>query len=637
MTFDELTQALTNARQSLLSQRGEQGHWEGELSSSALSTATTVCALRDYLRESTDPLVSKGELQHLCQRGLQWLADNQNEDGGWGDTIHSFSNISTTALCWGAFAGQEESFAGTNARCEQWLTTKAGGIDPDTLSLAIRRRYGKDHTFSVPILTALVLSGRLGSPTPRWDLIPQLPFELAAFPHQFFAALRMPVVSYALPALIAIGQLRHTHRPSRNPLLRWGRNAVRERTSRLLRTIQPTTGGYLEASPLTSFVSMSLIGAGRVDDPVVKEGVRFLVESVRPDGSWAIDSNLATWVTTLSFRALEVAPDASPALNNDEKRTIRKWLLKQQYRIEHPYTHAAPGGWAWTDLPGGVPDADDTPGALCALKLLLNSSSEDEAELNGAAAMGVEWLMNLQNRDGGIPTFCRGWGTLPFDRSSADLTAHTLRAWRAWEERLPASLRQRLPAARSNAIRFLVRQQRADGSWLPLWFGNQHVADDENPIYGTTRVLLGLVDEFRAGRGELAEVILRAQSWLLSSQNNDGGWGGGAGAPSSIEESAFALEALAALFRLANDRSGLASDASSKVSSLREAMERGAKFLIEATQCGTEFPASPIGFYFAKLWYYEALYPVIFAVSALGQVTSALQGTETEVASERVQ
>jgi squalene-hopene/tetraprenyl-beta-curcumene cyclase len=27
---------------------------------------------------------------------------------------------------------------------------------------------------------------------------------------------------------------------------------------------------------------------------------------------------------------------------------------------------------------------------------------------------------------------------------------------------------------------------------------------------------------------------------------------------------------------------------------------------------------SPIGFYFAKLWYFERLYPLIFLVSALG-------------------
>src|SRR5581483_874435 len=49
------------------------------------------------------------------------------------------------------------------------------------------------------------------------------------------------------------------------------------------------------------------------------------------------------------------------------KEELRAWLLHQQYRERHPYTGADPGGWAWTDLPGGVPDCDDTPGALLAL------------------------------------------------------------------------------------------------------------------------------------------------------------------------------------------------------------------------------------------------------------------------------
>ena len=42
---------------------------------------------------------------------------------------------------------------------------------------------------------------------------------------------------------------------------------------------------------------------------MIDEGVRFLVNSVRPDGSWPIDTNLATWVTTLSVNALAAAGD----------------------------------------------------------------------------------------------------------------------------------------------------------------------------------------------------------------------------------------------------------------------------------------------------------------------------------------
>ena len=44
-----LEQALAKARAALLAERGPHGHWEGELSSSALSTATAVTAL-DLMR-----------------------------------------------------------------------------------------------------------------------------------------------------------------------------------------------------------------------------------------------------------------------------------------------------------------------------------------------------------------------------------------------------------------------------------------------------------------------------------------------------------------------------------------------------------------------------------------------------------
>ena len=44
---------------------------------------------------------------------------------------------------------------------------------------------------------------------------------------------------------------------------------------------------------------------------------------------------------------------------------------------------------------------------------------------------------------------------------------------------------------------------------------------------------------------------------------------------------------------------------------------RGIDRLLELTKAGTEFTASPIGLYFASLWYSEKLYPQIFTVEAL--------------------
>ena len=59
--------------------------------------------------------------------------------------------------------------------------------------------------FRAPILAMCALCGRLGSGADAWRWVAPLPFELGACPHRWLQWLRLPVVSYALPALIAIG------------------------------------------------------------------------------------------------------------------------------------------------------------------------------------------------------------------------------------------------------------------------------------------------------------------------------------------------------------------------------------------------------------------------------------------------
>jgi squalene-hopene/tetraprenyl-beta-curcumene cyclase len=581
-----LDAALAQATRALRAEINPNGHWTGGLSSSALSTATAVVALRAVNREQHHELIAGG---------LRWLEQHQNADGGWGDTVKSRSNISTTALCWAALSRSEHTDC--IERAEAWLTRAAGSMAQ--LVPAIKARYGKDRTFSVPILMLLAICGRVS-----WREIPALPFELAALPHQFFGALQLPVVSYALPALIAIGQVIHHHAPSANPLACWIRKASRERTLRVLESIQPENGGFLEATPLTSFVTMALASAGLADHPVARRGVSFLQASVQADGSWAIDTNLATWVTTLSIKALAHQPGA---LTPEQQLTLREWLLGQQYRVEHPYTHAAPGGWAWTDLPGGVPDADDTPGALLALLHL----GVVDAPTRQAGQLGVRWLLGLQNRDGGIPTFCRGWGALPFDRSSPDLTAHTLRAWTAWLPQLDPELKKRALRAVGRGIRFLAEHQRADGSWLPLWFGNEHAPDDENPLYGTAKVVIALRELCDRDCILPDGMLERALKWLVTRQDSSGGWSGAKDGPPTTEETALAVEALAGTEYV-------------------NATDRGAAWLAERVESGAWCEPAPIGFYFAKLWYYERLYPLIWTVGALGRA-ARLRAGELEI------
>ncbi|TDU81707.1 squalene-hopene/tetraprenyl-beta-curcumene cyclase [Prosthecobacter fusiformis] len=608
--LNSLDQALTNTRTHLLSLRNAAGHWEGELSSSALSTATAIVALNE---------VDAAEYREWIEAGVRWLIENQNADGGWGDTTISKSNLSTTLLCWSALSVCGEmkraghaamqiprpggrSYAGALAGAATgthalagaatWIRGQVGSLEADEIAKTVIGRYGKDKTFSVPILMLCTIGGTMGEGA--WKRVLPLPFELAALPRAWFGAVGMPVVSYALPALIAIGYARFKKAPPAwwNPL-GWLRGALWKRIRPMLKALQPSSGGYLEATPLTSFVTMALAAAGDKEHPCIPGAVEFLKRSMRADGSWPIDTNLATWGTTLACKALGSA-----------EVPVRQWLQNQQYQEVHPFTNAAPGGWAWTDLPGGVPDADDTAGALIGLKI------QEEAGSRVAAEAGLQWLLDLQNRDGGMPTFCRGWGTLPFDRSSPELTAHALLAWGLWEKEMPEAMRDRLKKATEMALGYLRKTQRKDGSWIPLWFGNEHTSDEENPLYGTAQVVAYLSGD-KALAMQADRLIRSGCAYLEAAQKMDGSWGGDGDAPASIEETAVAVHAL------------LLQGGRTRASALR-----GIEWLIAATQNGTHFPSAPIGLYFARLWYHEKLYPVIWSLQAFRSAKAVLSSVD---------
>ena len=565
-------QALKVVLDDLMARRRDGAWWSGRLSSSAVATATAVSALSAADRNTHAGTIASA---------IGWLLDTQNDDGGWGDTPCSPSNLPATVLTISALRLADMDDRTAPARRAAWgyLGDTTGlSVTGADLAPVILRHYGDDRTFSVPILVNAALAGLVD-----WSDIPRLPYELTLLPHSLYRSLRLEVVSYALPALIALG-VAIDHRQHRRLSARaWLARAARRAALAPPAAMPPPRGGALEAVPLTSFVTMALAPIVGRDHPVIARCIGFLNDSIRPDGSWPIDTDLSVWVTTKTVLAL----DAANRLDLLDTDATADWIVAQQHRSLHPYTRSAPGGWAWTHRPGGVPDTDDTSGALLALHRLGRPQP---------APAGVRWLLGLQNADGGWPTFCRGWNRLPFDTSCPDLAAHALHALAAWSD----DLRIDAPAsAVESGFDYLRASQRPDGSWRPLWFGNQHAPGQFNPVLGTAFVLDSLLTVAPS-----MPVVGRGMGFLLRSQNDDGGWGGAPGVSSTVEETALAASVLAHANAPGHPRE----------------LERAAAYLVDRVAQGAWKPPQPIGLYFASLWYSEEIYPIVWLVQSLGRI-----------------
>ena len=99
-----------------------------------------------------------------------------------------------------------------------------------------------------------------------------------------------------------------------------------------------------------------------------------------------------------------VAPD-HPALVK-----AAEWILSKQilgpgdWQVKNK--DAEPGGWAFEFRNDFYPDVDDTAFVLMALQRV---KYPDEKRMEAAIRRGIQWLLSMQNRDG-------GWGA--FDRDN---------------------------------------------------------------------------------------------------------------------------------------------------------------------------------------------------------------------------
>ena len=196
------------------------------------------------------------------------------------------------------------------------------------------------------------------------------------------------------------------------------------------------------------------------------------------------------------------------------------WLLTKEVRRKGDWSvkrpNVEPSGWYFEFANEFYPDIDDT--AMVLLSLMHARATTPGAQ-EACAKRAVNWLMEMQSKDGGWAAFDvdNNWEPLSFvpfadhnamlDPSCPDITGRVLEALCKY------GLSPDHPAAR-RAVDYLIRTQEQDGSWYGRW--------GVNYVYGTFLALRGLK---AAGVSDREAYVLRAGEWLRSIQNPDGGWG----------------------------------------------------------------------------------------------------------------
>ncbi len=266
-----------------------------------------------------------------------------------------------------------------------------------------------------------------------------------------------------------------------------------------------------------SIMALDVLGYP-VDHPLRVEALRQFENLMVDDGKTLFFQPCFSpvWDTAIAGYALgEAGYGNSPALAR-----ASDWLLAREIRrngdwsVKRPYTE--PSGWAFEFRNDWYPDIDDT--AMVTLAFPHMRASNPRAQ-SATRQRALDWLLAMQSKDGGWAAFDvdNNWEILthvPFadhnamlDPTCADITGRTLESFAA------NGLDRNYPACR-RAIDYLTRTQLSDGSWYGRW----GVAF----IYGTCFALRGL----RAmGEDDHEPHIQRANEWLRSIQNPDGGWG----------------------------------------------------------------------------------------------------------------
>jgi squalene-hopene/tetraprenyl-beta-curcumene cyclase len=529
---DRLEQAIEKGADHLLSLQADEGYWLGELEADSTLESDYIYYL--YVLGKANP--------DRIAKLANYVRQKQLPDGGW--SIYP--------------GGPSE----LNATCKAYFALKLAGDAPDLPHMVkareVAHRLGGLERSNSYVRFYLALAGALG-----WELVPAILPEMMLLPNWFYLniyemsswtrgiVIPMAILSalrpeWRLPERARVDELFAD--PSRKTaafdwseqLISWRnfflaldralklyeklpwkplrQRALREAKSWLLEHIERTEGlAAIYPAMMNSIFALIALGHGP-DDPLTAREIReFARFEIAEGDTIRLQPCLSpVWDTCIAMVALEeagIAPD-HPALVKSAEWILSKQVLDPgDWQVKNK--DAEPGGWVFEFRNDFYPDVDDTAFVLMALQRV---KYPDPVRMEAAVRRGIQWLLSMQNRDGGWAAFDRDNDkrflcNIPFadhnamiDPSTADVTARVLECLGryGWTAEHPAIQR---------ALRFLLKDQCEDGSWFGRW--------GVNYVYGTS----GVLRSFETVSLTAKEYCQRAVSWLRSVQKLDGSFG----------------------------------------------------------------------------------------------------------------
>mmetsp|Transcript_2478 Transcript_2478/g.5975 ORF Transcript_2478/g.5975 Transcript_2478/m.5975 type:complete len:892 (-) Transcript_2478:224-2899(-) len=195
------------------------------------------------------------------------------------------------------------------------------------------------------------------------------------------------------------------------------------------------------------------------------------------------------------------------------------------------FRHVSQGGWPFSTSAHGWPISDCTSEGL---KGVLGLMDMESVRATGVKFVdqrlfdAVNVLLTYQNADGGWATYenNRGFGfyewmnpsevfgDIMIDYSYVECSSASMTALAKFAKRIPTHRSGEIKSALVRGGRFLESIQRPDGSWYGSW-----------AVCFTYACFFGVEGLLAAGRPQSCKAIRKCVEFLLSKQNNNGGWG----------------------------------------------------------------------------------------------------------------